>query len=64
MNIKINGEVANTEQSVLADIVEQYGAKPPYALAVNGDFVPKSEYSSFQVNEGDLIDVVSPIFGG
>lgn len=64
MNIKINGDLANTEHNVLSEIIDQYGAKPPYALAVNGDFVPKSQYHSFEVKDGDLIDVVSPIFGG
>ena len=64
MNISINGESFITEQTVLEQIVNEFGATPPFAIAVNGDFVPKSNYQEFTVSEGDLIDIVSPIFGG
>ena len=64
MNISINGESFITEQTVLEQIINEFGATPPFAIAVNGDFVPKSNYQEFTVSEGDLVDIVSPIFGG
>lgn len=35
-----------------------------YAVAVNGQFVPRHRYPEFQINDGDRIDVVVPVSGG
>lgn len=64
MKIVINGEVHITEQQNLAKVIEEFGAKPPFALALNGDFVAKSDYANVTLNEQDQLDIVSPIFGG
>jgi sulfur carrier protein len=64
MNISINGEPFTTNQTVLVQIINEFGATPPFAIAVNGDFVPKSTYQECIISEGDLVDIVSPIFGG
>lgn len=64
MNVSINGEMLDIQSQILTEAIQEYGATPPYALAVNGDFVPKSSYADFELKEGDLIDIVSPIFGG
>lgn len=64
MKISINGTPTTTELSSLADIIAEFGAKEPYALAINGEFVAKSEYEQTQVGELDKIDIVSPVFGG
>ena len=34
------------------------------AAAVNGEFVPRSEYSQYVLNEGDTVDIVKPVGGG
>ena len=64
MKININGTVVETELHTLSDIAVEFGATPPFALAVNGNFVAKGEYELYLVNEGDLVDIVSPVFGG
>lgn len=64
MKININGEVVSTSSDCLSDIITQYGAKAPFAVAINGEFVAKPLYAKTQVNPDDLIDIVSPIFGG
>lgn len=64
MKIVINGQDVITTYTTLADIIAEYGATPPYALAVNGEFVAKSDYAIHQVCEQDQLDIVSPIFGG
>lgn len=64
MKISINGTPTTTELSSLADIIAEFGAKEPYALAINGEFVAKSEYEQTHVSELDKIDIVSPVFGG
>jgi sulfur carrier protein len=35
-----------------------------FALALNSDFVNKSQYASTRLNDGDSIDVLFPIHGG
>lgn len=64
MKIKINDEVFSTSSNCLSDIIAQYCAKAPFAVAINGEFVAKSNYATTQVKPNDLIDIVSPIFGG
>lgn len=64
MKISINGKTTNVQSNILADAIAEYGATPPYALAVNGEFVPKSDYQLKYLDEHDQVDIVSPIFGG
>ncbi|GHE97569.1 thiamine biosynthesis protein ThiS [Thalassotalea profundi] len=52
------------DNSELVEIIKQYGAKAPFAVAINGEFVAKSNYATTQVQPDDLVDIVSPIFGG
>lgn len=64
MKISINGEITTIESQTLADAIREYGATPPYALAVNGEFVAKADYAQTKLSENDQVDIVSPIFGG
>ena len=34
------------------------------AVAVNGDFVPRSRYGDYQLSNGDQVDVLAPVQGG
>jgi len=34
------------------------------AVAINGEFVPRSTYSERLLQQGDLIDIVKPVGGG
>lgn len=34
------------------------------AIAVNGDFVPRSQYEYYCLEEGDKVDVLAPVQGG
>ena len=64
MNISINGEKNKAVSSLLADIVMHKKFKSPFAVAVNKIFVPKHLYQTTYLQEGDAVDVVSPIQGG
>lgn len=64
MQITINGKRYKTESSLLALILKEYDAKPPYSVAVNNEFVAKDEHEQYIISESDTIDIVSPIFGG
>ena len=64
INIKINTTKMQTSSQFLSQVLEEFDPKPPFAVAVNGEFVPQSHYQQHVICEGDLIDVVAPIFGG
>lgn len=48
----------------LADAVQTSGITPPFAAAVNLQFVPKSQYGTHKLQSGDRIELISPITGG
>ena len=51
-------------QSVISDALSLIDAKPPFAVAVNMNFVPKTQYDQFSLNENDQIEVITPVTGG
>lgn len=65
MRLTVNGQTIelSTIQSLI-QVVEEFGAKPPFALAVNGQFVPKSQHENYVLNSGDVVDILSPVQGG
>ena len=65
MNITINQQaVALPETATVADAVAHWQAKPPFAVAVNTEFVPKSRYASHALVQGDRVEVIAPVTGG
>lgn len=50
--------------ATLADAVATIEAKPPFAAAVNTQFVPKTQYAQQTLNEGDRVEIISPVTGG
>ncbi|WP_114689676.1 sulfur carrier protein ThiS [Polynucleobacter necessarius] len=51
-------------KSMMSDALMLIDAKPPYAVAVNLNFVPKTKYAEFVLNENDHIEVIAPVTGG
>ncbi|ALS59406.1 MULTISPECIES: sulfur carrier protein ThiS [Pandoraea] len=65
MDIQINQQTLSVaDAATLAEALAAYGAKPPFAAAVNGQFVPKTQYAARQLVQGDKVDVVQPVAGG
>ncbi|WP_087686281.1 MULTISPECIES: sulfur carrier protein ThiS [unclassified Pandoraea] len=65
MDIQINQQTLSVaDAATLADALAAYGAKPPFAAAVNGQFVPKTQYAARALVPGDKVDVVQPVAGG
>ncbi|BDX21457.1 thiamine biosynthesis protein ThiS [Polynucleobacter sp. TUM22923] len=52
------------DQSTIDDVLEMIKAIPPFAVAVNFEFVPKSTHSEHILNEGDQLEIISPVTGG
>ena len=52
------------ETASLADALAAADARPPFAAALNLQFVPKAQYAATRLKTGDEIEVISPITGG
>ena len=50
--------------ATLKDAVEIANIDPPFAAAVNAQFVPKTLYDQTLLNDNDKIELIVPITGG
>jgi sulfur carrier protein len=51
-------------QSMISDVLSLIDVRPPYAVAVNMNFVPKTDHDKHLLNENDQIEVITPVTGG
>jgi sulfur carrier protein len=65
MNVLIN-DVPYTlpADARLADALRLIDAAPPYAAAVNRQFVPRSSHAEHRLQPDDRIEVIRPVTGG
>jgi sulfur carrier protein len=66
VNVVINGEkqTIQTDQTV-EDLLNVLGYEgQSFAVAVEGEFVPREKYGSRIINEGEQIEIVAPMQGG
>ncbi len=59
-----NQATALPEGATIAVALAQLQPRPPFAVAVNTEFVPKGQYDSRQLQAGDKLEVISPVTGG
>ncbi len=65
MEIQVNQKpLSLPEHATLADALSAFGARPPFAVAVNGEFVARGRHAQRALQTGDRIDVVHPVAGG
>ncbi|MBE0369701.1 sulfur carrier protein ThiS [Pseudoalteromonas aurantia] len=64
MKVVFNGEMTQLNTPNLREFILGKGAKEPFAVAVNGEFVPRSHCAEMVLKAGDSIDLLSPIQGG
>ena len=50
--------------SKVSDVLGLIDAKPPYAVAVNMNFVPKIKHTEHILQENDRIEIIAPVTGG
>ncbi len=65
MNVFINHvphELA--EGATLADAIARLQTRPPFAAAVNLQFVPNTQYTQKLLQSDDRIDIIAPVTGG
>lgn len=65
MKIFVNRQAIEVaDAATLADALAQVNAKPPFAAAVNLQFVAKQRYEMTLLKAGDQVEVIAPITGG
>ena len=65
MEIVLNGHpLVLADSATLADAVTAAAIAPPFAAAVNGQFVPRAAHAATPLAAGDKIDLVQPVTGG
>lgn len=66
ITLSLNNEPVKLEPDMaLSDALKQwqYGVDK-IAVAINGEFVPRSRYGETTLVEGDQLDIVKPVGGG
>ena len=66
LQISLNGERMETDASTLQALLQArgYDFKSAFACAINSGFVPRPQWPERTLQDGDRIDVVTPITGG
>lgn len=65
MNLRINDTPCTLPADAkVVDALALIDAKPPFAVAVNRQFVPRSNYASHALQADDRIEVIRPVTGG
>ena len=52
------------DDATLADAIAKLPVRPPFAAAVNLQFVPRTAYAQHRLGDGDRIEIIAPITGG
>ncbi|NPA16428.1 sulfur carrier protein ThiS [Persephonella sp.] len=66
MKIILNGEEREIKEGItIKELIQELGIKAPnYAVAVGMEVVPKSEYDTYTLKEGDRVEIVTFVGGG
>lgn len=66
IDLLLNGDSKTIEaNSSIAQALQLWGYQcKDIAVALNGDFVPRSQYGDIQLSADDKLDIVAPIQGG
>ena len=65
ITIRINGETQTLNDTVsVAALLERRGQQAGVAIAINGEFVPRSQHGTRILREGDDVEIVAPMQGG
>lgn len=59
-----NASLELPQGSSLADAVRAVQAVPPFAVAVNMQFIPSSQYEKTALQDRDSVEIIRPVTGG
>ncbi len=65
IKVQINGKSFDLPApATLADAVALLPIKPPFAAAINLQFVPNTAYHHTRLQDADQVDLIAPVTGG
>ena len=65
MQITVNGEIKILNQPVtVADLINEMKLEGRIAVELNREILPRSRFAEYQVNNGDVLEIVRAIGGG
>lgn len=66
IELSVNNESTSlASNTLLSEALQQWGyGDGKIAVAINGEFVPRSTYNERELLNGDQIDIVKPVGGG
>ena len=66
MTISVNGELKTfeTETLTVQALLEEMNFGEGVAVALNETFVLRTTYTETNINDGDRLDILSPVQGG
>ncbi len=64
ITLSINGDTHNTAHTSLSAVLATLNTGDQFAVARNGEFVPKSQHATTTLCDGDTLDIVTPVGGG
>lgn len=65
LDITLNGRPLQLPAgATLLDAAQASGVQPPFAAAINLQFVPRTQYPNTPLKTGDQVELISPVTGG
>ena len=66
MTISVNGEIKifETNQLTVQELLEEMKFDEEFAVALNEELVLRTTYNETEINDGDKLDILSPVQGG
>ena len=67
MQLILNGTAITTSAVNLYSILQEKGLEPErsgIAVAVNGEVVPRSQWPVYELNDGDVVEIITAMQGG
>ena len=65
MNVFLNQQATElAAQASVQDALAVLAPTPPFAVAVNTVFIPRTRYASHVLQDGDRVEVIAPVTGG
>jgi len=67
MTITCNGETVAADATTVADLLaRRLGDRRPHgvAVAVNDEVVPRGQWPSYALRDGDVVEIVTAVQGG
>ena len=65
MRLSINGEETFLDNvTTITELLNHLSLKGKIAVEINREIVPRSQFNNYQINDGDLVEIVHAIGGG